>query len=231
MLGFESDSLEVGGNHPSKVRVSSSNNESSLKGEANQPLSTTASTLSAEAKILPLVLVGLGNPGRRYELTRHNLGAMVVAKFAGLLNWPFGEDVYLNGLVAKGEREGRRVYCLLPQTYMNESGWSVRRCIEHWALTPAEIIVVSDDVALDYGQLRLRLRGTSGGHNGLKSIEAYLGTNRFTRLRMGVGSKGVEQSLAEYVLSDFNAEEAAVLDEFIMKGVEVLKGQLSKLTL
>lgn len=148
---------------------------------------------------------------------------MVVEKLAELDGFSFNDNRSFNSLIAKGRKDGCEIHCLLPQTYMNESGWAVRQYLDYYKITPAQLIVVCDDVALDFGFLRFRCQGSAGGHNGLKSIEAYLGTNSYKRLRMGVGSKGEKQTLADYVLSDFNAVEMAALDEFVLKGVAVLK--------
>ena len=177
---------------------------------------------------LPLLIVGLGNPGKKYMHTRHNLGMRVVDKLVESFNWVLKPDNHLNGLFAKGIIYNRSVMCLMPETYMNESGWAVKRALDYYKMTPAQVIVVCDDVYIGFGQLRLRSQGSSGGHNGLKSIEAYLGTTEFMRLRMGVGSNGVEQTLADFVLSDFNASELPVLHEHIIKGVEVIKELIAK---
>lgn len=177
----------------------------------------------AEEAVLPLAIVGLGNPGKEYVRTRHNLGAMVVEELARELKLTFKADRHLSSFIAKGKSDGREVDLLLPQTYMNESGWAVRRYLDYYKITAGQLLVVCDDTALTFGQLRLRSQGSSGGHNGLKSILMHLGTDEFIRLRMGVGSNGVGQPLAEYVLSNFNGEETAALDEFIKRGAAVLK--------
>lgn len=177
----------------------------------------------AEEAVLPLAIIGLGNPGKQYVCTRHNLGFMVVEELARELNLTFKADRHLSSLIAKGKNKCRDVDLLLPQTFMNESGWAVRRYLDYYKMTPAQIVVVCDDTALPYGQLRIRSQGSSGGHNGLKSIIMHLGTHEFIRLKMGVGSSGFGQPLAEYVLSDFNNEENAALDAFIKSGVEALK--------
>lgn len=177
----------------------------------------------ADEAVQSLAIIGLGNPGRKYAYTRHNLGFMVVEELARQLDLSFKADSSLNSLIAKGRSSGRAVDLLLPQTFMNESGWSVRRYLDYYKMAAAQIIVVCDDTALKFGQLRLRSEGSSGGHNGLKSISVHLGTHEFIRLKMGVGSKEVGQPLADYVLSNFNSAEMAVLDEFIKKGAAALK--------
>jgi PTH1 family peptidyl-tRNA hydrolase len=177
----------------------------------------------AEEAVVLRAIIGLGNPGKQYVHTRHNLGYMVVEKLAKEFNLIFKADKHLNSFIAKGKSDGRDVDLLLPQTFMNESGWAVRRYLDYYKIATDQLIVVCDDTALPFGQLRLRSQGSSGGHNGLKSIMMHLGTDEFIRLRMGVGSNGVGQPLAEYVLSDFNSEETAVLDEFITRGTIALK--------
>lgn len=177
----------------------------------------------AEEAVLPLAIFGLGNPGNKYAYTRHNLGFIVVDELARQLNLSFKADRHLSSLIAKGKEGSREVDLLLPQTFMNESGWAVRRYLDYYKMTAAQIIVVCDDTALKFGQLRIRSQGSSGGHNGLKSIEMHLGTHGFIRLKMGVGSNEIRQSLAEYVLSDFNSEETLVLDNFVKSGVAALK--------
>ncbi|HEV8052590.1 MAG TPA: aminoacyl-tRNA hydrolase [Parachlamydiaceae bacterium] len=177
----------------------------------------------ANEAVQSLVIIGLGNPGRKYAYTRHNLGFMVVEELARQLDLSFKADGYLNSLIAKGKSGRQAVDLLLPQTFMNESGWTVRRYLDYYKMTAAQVIVVCDDTALKFGQLRIRSQGSSGGHNGLKSISMYLGTHEFIRLKMGVGSNEVGQPLADYVLSNFNSAETAVLDEFVKNGVAALK--------
>lgn len=170
-----------------------------------------------------LVFVGLGNPGKKYTQTRHNLGFMVVEEFARLQGWSWQDDKRFSANVARGIVNERPVDLLAPQTYMNLSGWSVRQYLDYYKLAAQQVIVICDDIALPYGQLRIRPQGSAGGHNGLKSLVANLGTVEIGRLRMGVGSNGPGQDLADYVLSEFTAEEKASLDEFIKQGAAVLK--------
>lgn len=173
------------------------------------------------------VFIGLGNPGAKYALTRHNFGFLVVEKFASLLQWPLREIKAFKAEVGKGYFEGVEVHLLLPQTYMNESGQSVRLYLDYYKLTADQIVVVCDDVALNLGQQRLRSQGSSGGHNGLKSIAAHLGTDTFARLRMGVGNVQEQQPLADYVLSNFRADEMILLEETVQCGVAVLKALIT----
>jgi PTH1 family peptidyl-tRNA hydrolase len=177
----------------------------------------------AEEADLPLAIFGLGNPGKNYVKTRHNLGFMVVEELAKQMELTFKADKSLDCLTAKGKCSDRTIYFFMPQTFMNESGVAVRCCLDYYKMSAAQIIVICDDTALKFGQLRLRSQGSSGGHNGLKSIMLHLGTNEFIRLKMGVGSNTVGQPLAEYVLSDFHGEEKAALDDFVKSGAEAVK--------
>ena len=170
-----------------------------------------------------LLFIGLGNPGKNYAHTRHNLGYMVVEEFAHMLGWTWQEDKRFNAKVAKGVINDKTVELLMPFTYMNMSGWSVRKYLDYYKLTAQQIVVVCDDTALPYGQLRIRCQGSAGGHNGIKSVIGYLGTEEFMRLRLGIGTKAVEQSLADYVLSNFTADEVAALDGFVKQGAAILR--------
>lgn len=169
-----------------------------------------------------LLFVGLGNPGKEYAQTRHNLGFMVVEEFAHSHGWTLKEEKWFKAYITKGVLKGKTIDLLMPMTYMNLSGWSIREYIDYYKLTVGQIVVVCDDTALPFGQIRIRLQGSAGGHNGLKSVIADLGTEEFTRLRMGVGPNAPGQPLADYVLSEFTAEEKAALGAFVKQGAAVL---------
>jgi peptidyl-tRNA hydrolase, PTH1 family len=168
------------------------------------------------------LFVGLGNPGKKYERTRHNIGFMVLKELAASLGWDFKEKKPFHAWIAKGEVEGKTIHLLMPATYMNESGIAVCRYMEQTHLEPKDLLVVVDDIALPYGDMRLRSKGSAGGHNGLKSLEAYLGTQQYARLRMGVGHQG-PMDLADYVLDNFSLEEQKTLSEYIQRGAQTLK--------
>jgi len=170
-----------------------------------------------------LIFVGLGNPGKRYAYTRHNLGFLVVEALAQSLGWSWLEDKKYKAKVTKGVVNHRTVEMLMPLTYMNVSGWSLKQYLDYYKLSPQQVVVVYDDTSLPFGQLRVRSQGSAGGHNGMKSIIASLGTDEFTRLRMGIGSNAEGQPLADYVLSGFTIEETVALDEFVKRGAAVLK--------
>jgi peptidyl-tRNA hydrolase, PTH1 family len=173
------------------------------------------------------VFVGLGNPGPQYALTRHNMGYLVVQKLADRWGWHLKDDKRFNALVAKGVIGETTIHLILPLTYMNLSGSSVRQYLDYFKLPVSSVVIVTDDIALDYGELRLRSMGSAGGHNGLKSIQSHLGTTEYVRLRMGVGHHG-SQELAEYVLDPFTPDELKKLVNFIDRGVEVLQRLLNE---
>lgn len=173
------------------------------------------------------LFVGLGNPGTQYEMTRHNMGYLTVEAFAYRLGWSLKEDRRFNAKVVKGVFENQTIHLLLPLTYMNLSGNAVRRYIDYFKIPLNNIIIVTDDIALPFGQLRLRSMGSHGGHNGLRSIEACLGTPQYKRMRMGISHPG-EKVLTNYVLEPFSHTEQQQLPAFIGLGVEVLQRLLKE---
>ncbi|MFA6915273.1 MAG: aminoacyl-tRNA hydrolase [Parachlamydiales bacterium] len=175
------------------------------------------------------VIVGLGNPGLSYANTRHNLGKLIVLALASHLNWTLKKDPRNNVEDAKGILDGVNVHLVLPTLYMNESGSAIRKYLSYYRLSVDDLIVVNDDVALPFGSLRIREGGSSGGHNGLKSIEEHLGTQKYLRLRVGVGQPFEGQDLADYVLGKFTQDEASQLPKVLEKGTEALQ-QLTKHT-
>lgn len=168
----------------------------------------------------PSLFVGLGNPGERYRMTRHNVGFMVLDEIAELLGISFKEEARFNALVAKGAYLGEKVVLAKPLTFMNASGEAVQRLLHFNKWWAESLLVVSDDVALPFGSMRLRLQGSDGGHNGLKSIAHHLGTNQYIRLRMGVGNPDLQgqMDMADFVLAPFAQSERAELESFIKRG-------------
>ena len=156
------------------------------------------------------VLVGLGNPGKEYEETRHNLGFMVVENFAKTIKASFKSESKFESRVAHKVVDGEVVHMLLPQTYMNESGRAVQKFLNFYKLDSASLIVVVDDMALAFGKLRVKMLGSPGGHNGLKSIRNAVGTDQYIRLRVGIGSSGMLPHEV-YVLDNFSGEEKKML--------------------
>lgn len=180
-----------------------------------------------QAETQSILFVGLGNPGPNYEMTRHNIGYLVVQAFAQRLGWSLKEDRRFNARVAKGINEDKTIHLLLPLTFMNLSGTAVRRYVDYYKISLNHLVVVTDDIALPFGQPRLKLMGSAGGHNGLKSIEAHLGTSHYMRLRMGIGHPG-EKVLADYVLDEFSSEDKQALPTFIDSGVGILQRLLKE---
>lgn len=177
--------------------------------------------------MLPLVVVGLGNPGARYAGTRHNIGFQVVEALAEKLGVSFTKESRFFGRYGSSAIDGRKVHLLLPDTYMNESGRAVQALAAYFKVLVPEIVIVQDDIAIPYGDLRIKRNGTSGGHNGLKSIEASLGTNNFPRLKVGVGDNWTN-SLVDHVLAPFTKEESETLPALIERAVFVLEELLHK---
>lgn len=159
------------------------------------------------------IIVGLGNPDRQYQNTRHNIGFDVIDVIAAKNNISVGERKH-KALIGKGFVGGQKVVLVKPQTYMNLSGESVRDIIDFYKIDEKnELIVISDDVSLDVGQIRIRKKGSAGGHNGLKNIILHLGHDEFQRVKMGVGEKPEGYDLADYVLGHFPKEEREIMDE------------------
>jgi len=168
------------------------------------------------------LIVGLGNPGREYGNTRHNAGFYVVEKLA----YELGEDITerkYKGLFAKVRIGNEKAILLEPQTYMNNSGESVRAFMDYFKIEAKDVIVVYDDINLEPGNLRIRLKGSAGGHNGIKSLIAHMGTSDFPRVKMGVGEKPARMDLADHVLGHFNAEDKKKLDEAASHAIEAIK--------
>ena len=158
------------------------------------------------------LIVGLGNPGKEYEDTRHNIGFKVVDNIAKEYNIEINRQKF-KGTYGEGFIDGEKVILLKPTTYMNLSGESVREVVDFYNLENDQILVVYDDVSLEIGTLRIREKGSAGGHNGIKSIIAHLGSDIFSRIKVGVGQPNVD--LIKYVLGRFTKEEMVVLSESI----------------
>lgn len=158
------------------------------------------------------IIAGLGNPTKEYDKTRHNVGFAVIDALADRYGIDVREKKH-KALCGKGVIEGQKVILAKPQTFMNLSGESIRAMVDFYKVTPEEIIIIYDDVSLEPGQLRLRLKGSAGGHNGIKNIIAHLGTQEFPRIKVGVGAKPPRMDLADYVLSRFSQGETRLMEE------------------
>ena len=178
------------------------------------------------------IIAGLGNPTLQYEGTRHNVGFDVIDMLADRYN------ISVDGrkgraLVGKGIIEGQKVLLVKPQTYMNLSGESLRELVNYYKLDPeSELIVVFDDISLEPGNIRIRKKGSAGGHNGIKNIIAMTGTQNFMRIKVGVGEKPKGWDLADYVLGRFSTEDRAKVEEAIGHAMDaavlMMQGEVDK---
>ena len=160
-----------------------------------------------------LVIVGLGNPDDKYQGTRHNVGFDVIDLLAEKYNIAVDTKKH-RAYIGKGIIGGQKVILAKPQTYMNLSGESVRSLVDYYKVDPeTELLIIFDDISLDVGQLRIRKKGSAGGHNGIKNIIANLGTSVFQRIKVGVGEKPKGYDLADYVLGRFSKEERELIKE------------------
>lgn len=165
------------------------------------------------------LIAGLGNPTKEYDKTRHNVGFSVIDVLADRYRIDVSEKKH-KALCGRGVIEGQKVLLLKPQTFMNLSGESIRAAADYYKIEPEEMIVIYDDISLDPGQLRIRLKGSAGGHNGIKNIIANLGTQDFPRIKVGVGAKPARMDLADYVLSRFGTGEQKLMEEAFGEAAE-----------
>tara|TARA_B100000700_G_C14711595_1_gene699383 strand:+ start:168 stop:788 length:621 start_codon:yes stop_codon:yes gene_type:complete len=171
------------------------------------------------------LLVGLGNPGSKYIGTRHNVGFMAIKRLAVKESIQFSQSKKLYGEIGEKGVGSEKTRLLMPNTFMNESGRSIKSAIEWFGLEVNQILIIVDDMDLPLGRLRLRTHGGAGGHKGLKSAINHLGTESFSRLRIGIGAPGAnpeERRLKtnSHVLGKFNAKEIPIVEEVIMKVIE-----------
>ena len=169
------------------------------------------------------IIAGLGNPGTQYEGTRHNVGFDVIDALAAKYNISV-DGRQSRAFIGKGVIEGQKVILVKPQTYMNLRGESIRGITDYYKVDEEEeLIVIYDDISLDVGQLRIRTKGSAGGHNGMKNILAHLGHNVFPRIKVGVGEKPKQFDLADYVLSRFSKAEREEVEEGYKKAVQAIE--------
>lgn len=178
------------------------------------------------------IIAGLGNPDRQYEGTRHNAGFDVIDRLAEKYNILVDTKKH-QACIGKGVIEGQKVILAKPQTYMNLSGESIISLVDYYkADEENELLVIYDDISLDVGQLRIRTKGSAGGHNGIKNIIAHLGTQVFPRIKVGVGEKPKGYDLADYVLGHFSKEEKERMDEGYEHAVRaaelIVSGQINE---
>ncbi|MGB0776191.1 MAG: aminoacyl-tRNA hydrolase [Akkermansiaceae bacterium] len=170
------------------------------------------------------LIIGLGNPGQKYENTRHNVGFMVVDKLAAGYGAQLANHLKWRAHVAKIPQSG--AILMKPQTFMNESGLSVGAAMRFYKWQPEEVLVVYDDVAIPFGTLRFRMAGSAGGHNGIKSIIAHLGSDRFPRLKVGIGNT-TKNSMVGHVLGKFSTDEQNELENTLATAAEAVQLALS----
>lgn len=160
------------------------------------------------------LLVGLGNPDDKYKNNRHNVGFMVVEQIADDNMFPNFKSKF-NGEISEGRLAGQKVALLKPQTYMNDSGIAVRKAADFYKIPPEKIVVFHDELDLAPSKIKVKQGGGTGGHNGLKSIDAHLGDKEYWRVRLGIGHPGDKNRVSGYVLSDFSKEEQKWLEDWI----------------
>ena len=169
------------------------------------------------------LIAGLGNPGRQYEKTRHNMGFDVIDEIIDRCRIPQGGIAH-KAMYGKGIIAGEKVMLAKPLTYMNLSGESIREFVNYYKIDPeTELIVIYDDIDLEPGQIRIRKKGSAGGHNGIKSIIGQLGTQNFYRIKVGVGAKPNGWDLADYVLGHFSSQERELVDEAVKKAADAVE--------
>ena len=179
------------------------------------------------------LLVGLGNPGDRYAETRHNVGFMALERLAAASGGAFRPQARLHGQLAEIGLGADRLRLLMPQTFMNESGRSIRAALDWYRLEPSQLLVIVDDMDLPLGRLRLRASGSAGGHNGLRSTIQHLGTQEFARLRIGIGAPSLDpgerrERTVGHVLGRFSAAERPVLEAVLCEvdsGIALIRRQ------
>ncbi len=175
------------------------------------------------------IIAGLGNPGREYMYTRHNAGFLALDYIFEKKNIKTGGRAKFHSLTFEGEVAGERVLFLKPQTYMNESGVAIGEAAKFYSVPPERVIIIFDDVSLDCGKLRLRRKGSHGGHNGIKSITSHLGSSDFPRIKIGVGSPPhPDFDMKDWVLGRFSKEDEKAMFEAFAKAHDALEEMIEK---
>lgn len=172
------------------------------------------------------LIAGLGNPGTEYEGTRHNTGFAVIDRIAAELSIPLDRRKF-RGLYGIGESGGEKVLLLKPQTYMNLSGECVRPLMDYYRISAGDLLVIYDDMDLPVGTIRLREKGSSGGHNGMKSIIQCLGTQEFRRIRVGIGNRGIIPG-PDYVLGKIRPQEKELYEKALDYAAEAAEASLGE---
>ncbi|MBI33749.1 MAG: aminoacyl-tRNA hydrolase [Flavobacteriales bacterium] len=167
------------------------------------------------------LIVGLGNIGSEYKETRHNIGFKILDAFVDASNSSFKPERL--GDVAQIKHRGRNLICLKPSTYMNLSGKAIRYWMQHEKIPQERLLVLTDELSLPFGKIRLRSKGSDGGHNGLKNIQELLGTKNYARLRFGIAAEFTKGKQVDYVLGEWNSEEKKILEERIKIVSDLIK--------
>lgn len=168
------------------------------------------------------IIAGLGNPTKQYEGTRHNVGFSVIYRLADKYNIKMNIARH-KALIGTGVIAGEKVMLVMPQTYMNLSGEAVGEIMRYYKAEPSDLIITYDDIDLDVGKLRIRAKGSAGGHNGMKSIIAHVGSEEFDRVRVGIGHKPPEFDLADYVLSRFGKDELPLIRDAVDNAADAME--------
>jgi len=177
---------------------------------------------------LMYIIAGLGNPGKNYVNTRHNMGFEVIDVIASKYNIDINKSKF-NALYGEGRIGGEKVLLVKPQTYMNLSGESIREFVNWYKIESEQVIVIYDDISMPCGRLRIRQKGSAGGHNGMKSIIYQLNTDVFPRIKVGIGApEHKDYDLADYVLGKFTKEETEILIKIAVKAAESVEAIITK---
>lgn len=163
------------------------------------------------------MIVGLGNPGSKYKETKHNIGFMVLDKIAEKLDIKFTEDKVFKAEVGSHFINSEKVYFVKPTTFMNKSGEAVHALLSYYGLDTTDLLVIYDDLDMEVGKIRFRQKGSAGGHNGIKSIIAHIGTQEFDRVKVGIGRPAPKISVINHVMSSFQGDDAILIAEAIDK--------------
>lgn len=165
------------------------------------------------------LITGLGNPGKEYDQTRHNVGFDVVEELSRRHGISLNKAKF-NAVFGEGRIGDRRVFLVKPTTYMNNSGQAIRQIMDFYKLDADNLCVILDDIDIDFAQIRVKRKGSAGTHNGMKSILYHLGTDEFTRIKVGVGKKHEGEDLAKFVLSRFSGEDRVEIEKTISRAAE-----------
>ncbi|HEY9710205.1 MAG TPA: aminoacyl-tRNA hydrolase [Oculatellaceae cyanobacterium] len=179
---------------------------------------------SPSTLVIPQLIVGLGNPEPKYDKTRHNIGFDAVDALAKTWQVSWSENRRFQALLGEGRKpRGDKLLLLKPLTYMNRSGQAIRAALDWYKLPPESVLIIYDDMDLPVGRLRLRLSGSAGGHNGMKSAIAHLGTQNFPRLRIGIGKSGTDKDTVSHVLGKFSPQETQLMPEVLQLVVDAVE--------